>query len=570
MQVLVALASQPGEVVTRETLLAKVWAGTYSGEVSLTRCVSQLRSIFSDERTNPQFIETIPKTGYRLIAPVQPIANDGARERSTPMFWIAGTIAVLVVGFGYLAFDRLVLDSVEPEISATSIAVLPFVNLSDEPGNEYFSDGISEEILGLLLTVPDLRVTSRTSAFSFKGQNVDIPTIAAKLNVAYVLEGSVRKSGMQLRITAQLVEAEIDRQLWSDTFDRELEDVFAIQDEIAAAVVDALKIRLLGEKPDSPDTDPQAYALYLQARYLLPINQYPVDSLIEAETLLKQALEIDADFAPAWRELADVYSAQAMRSDVRPLDEAHKLARDAIQRALEIDPHDGRTHAMQGDLLDLHYTWDFTTASRHMQRAMALNPGDAYVLAMACHLEFVLGRLDKAIDLCRQWVAVDPLSPHAHVLLGGTYYRAHRLDEAEDSVRLGLSMMPSSFSGHYLLGAVLLAQGDAPAALAAMEQERTGYLRLLGISMAQHALANATASDRALQELIDDYAPAAAYMVAAAYAFRGEIDNAFDWLGRAYEYRDPALPFMLTQPELANLHADPRWGRFLDKMGLPH
>ena len=190
-----------------------------------------------------------------------------------------------------------------------SIAVLPFANMSNDPDNEYFSDGISEEILNLLAQVPELRVTSRSSAFSFKGQNLDVPTMAAKLNVAHVLEGSVRKSGNQLRIVAQLIDVESDTHLWSETYDRELKDIFAIQDEIAGAVVAALKITLLGKEPRAIETKPEAYALYLQGLHFS--NQLSAESSKKAERLLLQALEIDPGFAPAWTELGTVYERQA-------------------------------------------------------------------------------------------------------------------------------------------------------------------------------------------------------------------------------------------------------------------
>ncbi len=497
-------------------------------------------------------------------------------------------IAMLVVALGYFGYDKFILNpdrnaaeveaavevaldevasAVEPQESGKSIAVLAFADLSPDGDQEYFSDGISEEILNLLAKVPQLRVTSRSSAFSFKGQNLDVPTMAARLNVAHVLEGSVRKSGNQLRITAQLIEVVTDTHLWSDTYDRKLENIFAIQDEIATAVVDALKITLLGEEPKVTETNPEAYALYLQARHFN--NLGTEESYKQAETLLKQALDIDPHFAPAWAELGSVYGTQRNRFAVRPVDVANELARDAIQRALDIDPQYGRAYAALA-VVEMSYDWDFTAASQHMRQALALNRGDIFILEEAARLEYLLGRIDEAIDLYRQIIALDPVSPGGHRGLGKMYYWTHRLEEAIDSFRMAQSLMPGRRGPQTYISKVLLAQGDAPAALVAIEQVATDWLRLIGTATVQHALGDAGASDAALNELIENWGATTAYHVAEVYAFRGEIDHAFDWLDQAYDNRDNALPFMLLDPRFTNLHDDPRWPAFLDKMGLPH
>jgi len=446
-----------------------------------------------------------------------------------------------------------------------SIAVLPFENMSDDVSNEYFSDGVSEEIINLLTQVPDLMVISRSSAFSFKEQKVDIPTIAARLNVAHVLEGSVRKFGNQLRITAQLIEVESDSHLWSNTYDHEMKDVFAIQDDIAAAVVDALKITLLGEMPKSTETDPEAYALYLQARQ--SGRQHTAEGNKQAETFLTKALEIDPGFALGWAALGSVYERQANTYGLRPVDEGNELARQAAQKALAIDPRYGR-----GVLawVEMFYDWDFTAAHQNLQQALKLNPGDAFILYSVGRLNAVLGRLDEAIDLYRQSVALAPVWPAAHYRLGQSLYLAGRLDEAKESIQMVISLSPGGGVAHLSLGLVLLAQGDAPAALLAMEQEPGDGWRLFGIAIVQHALGAAKASDAALEALIENCAAYCDYQIAQVYAYRGETDKAFDWLEQAYDNRDAGLTQMLVNPLLANLHDDPRWESFLDKMGLPH
>jgi tetratricopeptide (TPR) repeat protein len=381
--------------------------------------------------------------------------------------------------------------------------------------------------------------------------------MAAKLNVAHVLEGSVRKSGNQLRIVAQLIEVATDTHLWSETYDRELKNVFAIQDEVAAAVVDALKITLLGDEPKATETNPEAYALYLQARYFL--NQFAEGSEKRAETLLKQALEIDPEFAPAWTQLGAVYF---YRADI-------ELARDAIQRALDADPQYGRAYALLARN-DMETDWDIAAAHQHQQQALALDPGDAEVLRWAGWTDFTFGRIDEAIDLTRRSIALDPVFFGGYWNLGYILYCAHRLEEAADSAQMRLSLNPGGYGGHYLLGLVLLAQGDAPAALVAMEQETNDFFRLMGTAIVQHALGDAGASDAALRALIECCAALGETLVAQAYAFRNEIDLAFDWLDQAYDERDDSVLRFLRDPLFANLHDDPRWDLFLEKMGLPH
>ncbi len=472
-------------------------------------------------------------------------------------------ISLLVAAVILFAYDKWWIGGPPQQ----SIAVLPFVNMSDDASNEYFSDGISEELLNLLAKVPELRVAARTSSFSFKDQHLEIPVIAARLNVTHVLEGSVRKAGSQIRIAVQLIKADDGFHLWSETYDRTLDDIFAIQDEIAAAVVDSLKITLLGKEPKATETNPEAYALYLQGRYF--ISQFTADGNKQAETLLKQALAIDSGFAPAWIELGNVYGGQAGLFGLRPIDEGYELKRDAIQQALAIDPQSGRAYVALAEV-EMYYDWDFTAASQHLQQALALNSGDAAILNFAARLNRLLGRLDEAIDLHRQSIALDPLSPAGHRHQGLSLLLAHRLEEAADSLQMALSLSPGLVGAQYFLGLVLLAQADAKAALVAMEQEASDIYRLIGTAVAQQALGNAGASDAALQELIEKYAAPAAFQVAEIYAFRGESDNAFDWLEQAYDNRDPGLPQMLGDPLLANLHDDPRWEPFLEKMGLPH
>jgi len=478
-------------------------------------------------------------------------------------------IGLLIAALGYFSYDKFVASPPTQHDSINSIAVMPFINMSSDPEQEFLSDGLSEELLNLLAKIPELRVAARTSSFSFKGQNLEIPEIAERLNVVHVLEGSVRKSGNQIRITAQLIKADDGFHIWSETYDRELENIFVIQDEIAAAVVDELKITLLGEKPRAAETNPEAYTLYLQGRH---IGRQRGGSRMytQAEKLLTQSLEINPDFAPAWTELGLVYWDQGNFIGVLSIDESTKRAREAFQRAVSVDSQYGPAIAGLARI-EMFNDWDFTSASQHYRQALALSPNDSFVLDSAALLNRFLGRLDEAIDMYRQSIVLDPVSPQSHYFLGRTLYAAHRLEEAADSLNMARSLNPPRGPGgaQYFLGKVLLAQGDAPGALLAMEQEPGEGYRLTGLAIAQHVLGDHGASDAALHRLIEVSPDGSGYQIAEIFAFRGDIDNAFEWLERSYDNRDSGMPLMLLDPLLVKLHDDPRWEPFLDKMGFP-
>lgn len=445
-----------------------------------------------------------------------------------------------------------------------SLAVLPFVDMSAARDQEYFADGISEEVLNLLAQVPQLRVIARTSSFSFKGKDVDIAEIAKKLNVTNVLEGSVRKSGDKLRITAQLVRASDSSHLWSQTYDREITDVFAVQDEIAAAVVEQLKVTLLGGIPKARATSPQAYALFLQAQELS--RRYNAASLEQAMALYRSALAIDPSYAPAWSGLANVYFGQ-MDLGLLAIDPGVALGLETVNKALEHDPSYAPAYGTLASFEGL-IDRDYQAAARHLEKGLELDPMNLEVIGIASVVARRLGRMELAIALAEYVLSRDPVNVGAYDSLAIAYRYAGRLDDSIAVFRKLLSLAPDVGRIHATLGDVLLQKGDAEAALAEYRKEPIEWFRLPGLVLAYRALGRMAESDAALAELVAKYPEPTPYARAALLASLGDVDQVFELLDKAAEVREIDLGALAVYPDFAALHDDPRWLPLLRRLGM--
>ncbi|HEX9120864.1 MAG TPA: protein kinase [Terriglobales bacterium] len=500
-------------------------------------------------------------------APVlaQPSRRPGARWKV--LVSVGVLVAVLaVVAAMWLARRRSTPAGTTDE--TPSIAVLPFVNMSSDKEQEYFSDGLAEELLNDLAKIQELRVVARTSSFQFKGKNEDLRTVGKKLNVGAILEGSVRKEGKKVRITAQLIKAADGFHLWSETYDRELNDIFAVQEDIARSVAGSLKVALLGGKTATPSargTNAEAYNAYLQGRYFF--ERFSKENLEKAIRYYEQAIKLDPSNALAWVGLANARGSQA-DGGYLPVEESYRKAREAAERALALDANLAEAHAAMG-WIKMSYDWDWAGADASYQRALALEPGNATVVRGAAVLAFILGRLEEAMALDRRAVELDPLSVPTHSNLGLHAYYAGRLEEAIAAYKRALELNPEFPFTHAGLGQVYLAQAHPQEALVEMEREPDPALRLQGQALAYHALGRKKESDAALAELAAKYQAGAAFQIAELYAFRGEADRAFEWLERAYAQRDGGFTQMKGDPLLKSLEHDPRYAAFLKKMRLP-
>jgi TolB-like protein/cytochrome c-type biogenesis protein CcmH/NrfG len=498
--------------------------------------------------------------------------------------WMVAGGAVLLVALAYFVVEKFWLPrraadekpvtaavpasvSAAPAIPDKSVAVLPFVDMSEKKDQEYFSDGMSEELINLLTKLPDLRVPARTSAFYFKGKQVAVADIAHALDVGYVLEGSVRKSGKTLRVTAQLIRADNGYHVWSETYDRRMKDVFKVQDDIADAVVKALKATLIGSSAvrTPPTTNIAAYSLYLQSQAIW--NSDLTDQYGLVVKYLREALKLDPNLALAWAQLSRAYTDEFRTETNRPYQMVRADAIAAAQRSLKLDPTLPEAHLAMADIyIVLDFDWD--AAETELSRARQLGAGiDA--VRFAIRLADIRGEHDQALRLAEAVVEQDPVNAASYLSLGIVQCSMGRFLEAEAAFRKALEFAPNFGAGHAYVGYALLAQGKSTEALAEMEREADEDWRRAYLPLAHDALGRKAEADAELAVLESKYAAAWPSQIAAIYARRNDFDRAFLWLDRAYQQRDYQVARIKVDWLVSNLRGDPRYKALLRKMKLP-
>ncbi len=490
---------------------------------------------------------------------------------------IAGTVVVIALAGAYFFANKVWLHGhsalavrvgagTSETVSDKSIAVLPFTDMSEKRDQEYFGDGMAEEILDLLVKIPGLTVIGRTSSFQFKGKNEDLRTIGMKLNASYVLEGSVRNSGDQVRITAQLINTRTGAHEWSETYDRPIGDVLKTQDEIAGNIARALQIAVGADslQPRPTLSHPEAYQAYLQGKHAL--DRYNKEGFDEAISYFQQALDLDPTFADAAMALSLAYEMQA-NFDFVPPAVGYERARQAAEAALKLDHSLALAHAVLG-VIAVVYDWDWATADRELQLALKLKPHDPFALASAGTLELALGHYDNAARMFKETVARDPLYVDNYQMLSWAQIRLGQVTEAIGTQKKVLEIQPGAAWGYTYLSVWLLLRGDLQAALAAIQREDPA-IQAGGFSIIYWALGRKEEADAKLTQFIAEQANSNAYGIAWTYAYRGNRNEAFKWLERAYTQKDAGLFLIKGEPLLTNLESDPRYKAFLKKMKLP-
>jgi len=492
----------------------------------------------------------------------------GTAERTTHKSkWLDRSIVtVLVIAVVYFAVDKFVINSGKPPSATfgeTSLAVCPFENLSPDPEQDYFATGVAEELLNLLARVPQLRVISRTSSFELCGRGLGITEIAERLDVTHVLEGSVRKTGNRLRVTAQLIEGPTDAHIWSDTWDRDLGDVFDIQDEIAGEVVSRLEVLLVQGMPRSERTDPLAYALTLQARKLQEPNT--IDNQRRAVGLLQQALELDPDYVTALLAL-NVQAWGLREMEMQDVEEMALLERETYQRLVEIAPDDPRVVARQAwNKFEIEHDWQ--GAARLMERAINLAPGNITAVTWAGAFAYVIGRFDKSLEILHRALSIDPLCVDcAYFIMRVTYY-AKDYDRVAEAYRQFRDL--GGKGGIHTLGKAQLLGGQPEKALETFSGAPGGHADRSGQVMALHDLGRREEARLLFERLQESPDGEVSFNIAEAAAWIGDADAAFLWLEEEHGSDDYRHFFMnINDPVFERLHDDPRWQALARKVNL--
>jgi TolB-like protein len=511
----------------------------------------------------------------------QSITTDTGRKLD---FMIIGALTIAVA---FLLVDKLVLTESEDEVGQASnkaqvvdtpakapeksIAVLPFVNMSGDIENEYFSEGLSEELLNVLAKIPELKVAGRTSSFKFKGTNEDLRLIGEQLNVAHVLEGSVRKSGVQVRITAQLINTETGYHMWSETFDRELNDIFAIQDEISAAVAAALKVTLLGATETTPanshGTDNiEAYNLFLQARYFF--QHETLENLEKAMRLLEKAIELDPAYAAAWAELSQVQQRwTGGYPSTHDFVTGMEIARASAEKALALDDQLPDAHLALA-AIHAQYDWDWEAAEREVRRALELDPNNVFALGGLAQVNYTWGRFDETIAVLRRALELDPLSLQLHQGVGDALISVGRYEEGLAAFRRAEAIDPGIARVNVNIGYTLMLLERFDEAATYYDAEPVDWIADLARILLLRRTGDKASWLAATEKYADDYGEQNSYQLAELYADGSMPDEAFYWLERGYAIRDPGVVSVRFDQLMDNLHDDPRWQEFLTKMGL--
>jgi TolB-like protein/Tfp pilus assembly protein PilF len=453
------------------------------------------------------------------------------------------------------------------KIPDKSIAVLPFADMSAAKDQEYFSDGLSEELLNLLSEIPELKVIGRTSSFSFKGKNEDLRIIGEKLGVAHILEGSVQKEGNKIRVTAQLIKATDGSHLWSQKYDRDLKGIFELQDEIAADVVEQLKLKFLAvpSAKVSGTGNVEAYNLILQGNYFY--DKLDKESVAKAVDFYKQALTIDSTNARAWEKLANAVSRQAWQNYIdRHL--GREQAKQAALKSIALDKDLAEGYVELGDQY-LYSEFNWKAAEENYLKALKLEPDNPDILySLGGGLYFATGRWDDAIKNMKRCIELDPLKPLSHLNLGNILSHAGRIGEATPYLKKALELNPQFQRAHLYLGRNYLVSGKTDLALKEIQQENLEVFRTFGMALVYHALGKKKEADEVLATFIEKFQNEWNYLLAELYAFRGEKDKALMWLETAYQNKDGWLVFLKGDPLMKNLKTDNRYKAFLKKMNL--
>ena len=584
--VLQVLLEHPQEIVTREELRQRLWPGNtfVDYELALKKAVNRLREVLGDSAENPRFIETVPRRGYRFLCAIEAAkppdaepANPASPTGVTIQWTLTGGLALALIAALLFALNidklRTRIFAKSHSLEIRSIAVLPLENLSKDPNQDYFSDGITDALTTELAQISSLRVISRTSAMHFKGTHETLPEIGLKLNVDTIVEGSITRSENRVRVTAQLIDAPSDVHLWAKSYERDLKDILALQDEVARDIAAEIRVQLTPQDQarlsNSRPVDPQAYEAYLRGRYYG--DKMSVEGFNQALKHFQQAIVYDPNCALAYAGLADGYQELSIWGALQPT-EASPKSEAAAEKALSIDDTLAQAHASLGNVRFL-YDWKWSDAAREFQRALELDPNYA-----TAHIEYAvylaaMGRGDEAVAQAREAHRLDPVSQTTNGLQGYVDFLSRRFDEAISQLQNTIALYPDAAFNHRLLAACYEQKHMYPEAF-------DEYLKadaLYGVpsqALAAHRRAFAASGFNGYlgEELLaqtEESRRFYPYVRAEVYARLGQTDLALEWLEKVYRSRKHDMAFLKVNPQLDSLRSDPRFQDLIHRVGLP-
>jgi TolB-like protein/DNA-binding winged helix-turn-helix (wHTH) protein/Tfp pilus assembly protein PilF len=605
LEILLLLIERAGEIVTREEIVARVWGADVflDTDNSIRGAIRKIRQVLKDDSEQPRFIQTITGRGYRFIATVTGFPSDGrpaeaanaeaakleeekepaaeapvhARGHRGPGIlpayrWpIAGLAAVLVIGVAFFLSKSRQTDATPPKIR--SLAVLPLTNLSGDPGQGYLADGMTEELIGRLAAIHDLRVISRTSVMQFQNPKETVPAIAKTLGVDAIVEGSVIRDGNRIRVHAQLIRARNDEHFWSETYDREMGDVLSLESDIAQSIAEKVEVTVSGHEHAllvaSRQVSPEVYESYLKGAYADRNTKAGIEQRI---AFFEEAIRKDATFAPAYVGLASAYNDLGTVFGGAPPSETRPRVINAAQKALDLDPELAEAHGLLAVTYQREWKWQESGAE--FKHALELKPNDAPANRGFAFWLLCVGRTREAVARTQRAHELDPMNVDDLATDGFLLFHARRYDESIQTLRSVLAVQPDHALAHFYMGYALIAKGQPEQAV--VELERALLLSdrspaVIGVLV--RAYAHAGRRDDALRLVAElkrrkaaGYIPAAAFV--NAYLGLGDNEQAFVWLEPAYQEKSNILMFLKTHPHFDPIRSDPRFANLLHRVGL--
>lgn len=579
LEVLVCLAEDPGHTVPKERLIRAVWGDTFVTDDVLTRCISELRKALEDDIKEPQFIETIPRRGYRLVAQVKPLKRYQLIKPSKRMGWpvavrlwaAAGAGLLLVAILAWKIRTRKVLvDSSAASIH--SLAVLPLESLSADSSQAYFADGMTDQLITTLGQINELRVISRSSTMQYKGTNKPLQQIARELRVDAIVEGTVLRSGDQVRITTQLIDPYGERHLWSQSYQRNLRDILGLQSEVASAVAIQIRKKLIHDEPPGArrarSINPEAYELFLRG-LSLPIT---TDGNLLRLQYFEKAVRLQPDYAEAHADIGHAYI-RLGHALVLPPQEAFSKAKAAATKVLDVDPLFYQGHLIEGNVKFLH-EWDFAGAEKEMRLALELGPNVVYSRHSYADFLVAMGRAEEAIAQLRKQIEIDPFDVSAQVQMASLAYMCRNYAQAIAQARKVLAQDPNNWAAHLWLGLALEQKHDFAAAIDELKKATEHSNIKMWVGFVAHA--KALSGDKAGAQRILKHLHSLAvrtyvspWWFAVIYTGLGDRSQAFTYLERSYRGREHDLAFSNVWPIFDELHSDPRYEDLVRRIGLP-